>query len=87
MTTKRKPHRPYKPGEQMKIAMSTKQYLAALKALELTTNRMAAEATGLSIRQHQRIAHGEADVPETVAKLLRLALEVEGLAGAELASL
>ena len=67
--------------------MTTHQYLAALKALELTTNRMAAEATGLSIRQHQRIAHGEATVPNTVAKLLHLALEVEGISGAELASL
>jgi hypothetical protein len=51
-------------------AMTADQYLAAIKALGLATNREASAALGISIRQHQRIAHGEARVPQTVALLL-----------------
>lgn len=55
--------------------MTTKQYLAALKTLGLTTSGNAtAQALGLSLRQCQRIAAG-APVPEPVAILLRLLLK------------
>lgn len=55
--------------------MTTKQYLAALKKLGLTpAGRGTAEALGLSLRQVQRIAAGQA-VPETVALLLRMYLK------------
>jgi hypothetical protein len=56
-------------------AMTADQYLAAIKALGLATNREASAALGISIRQHQRIVHGVARVPETVAIVLQLRLE------------
>lgn len=55
--------------------MTNNQYLAALKKLRLTpASKATAEALGLSVRQVQRIAAGQ-DVPETVAKLIRMYLE------------
>lgn len=54
-------------------AMTTKQFLAALRMLELTPYA-AAEPLGISLRQAHRYAAG-APVPPTVAKLLRLYLE------------
>lgn len=55
--------------------MANNQYLAALKRLGLTpASKATAEALGLSVRQVQRIAAGQA-VPETVAKLLRMYLD------------
>lgn len=53
--------------------MNTNQYLTALRALDLTpSSKKTAEALGLGIRQCQRIAAGDARVPEPVAILLRL---------------
>lgn len=53
--------------------MTTKQYLAALKELGLTpSGKGTAAALGLSLRQVQRIAAGQAAVPGPVAKLLDL---------------
>lgn len=53
--------------------MTTKQYLDALRKLDLTPSGNAtAEALGLSKRQAQRIAAGDSPVPKPVAKLLRL---------------
>ena len=55
--------------------MTTKQYLAALRRLDLTpAGKATAEALGLSLRQCQRIAAG-APVPGPVAKLLALLLD------------
>lgn len=55
--------------------MTNKQYLDSLKKLGLTrASKETADALGLSVRQVQRIAAGQ-DVPETVAKLLRMYLE------------
>lgn len=55
--------------------MTNKQYLDALKKLGLTpAGKPTAKALGLSIRQIQRIKAGQ-DVPETVAKLLRMYLK------------
>ena len=55
--------------------MTNNQYLAALKKLRLTpAGKATAEALGLSVRQIQRMAAGQ-DVPETVAKLIRMYLE------------
>lgn len=57
-------------------AMTTKQYLDALKKLRLTpSSRETAETLGLSVRQCQRIAAGETAVSETLAKLLAAYLE------------
>lgn len=56
--------------------MTTKQYLAALQKLGLTrVGKATAEALGLSLRQCQRIAMGQAPVPKPVAKLLTLLVE------------
>ena len=56
--------------------MTTKQYLAALKKLDLTpSGKATAAALGLSVRQCQRIACGAAPVPEAVALLLAMYLE------------
>lgn len=53
--------------------MTNKQYLDALKKLRLTpASKKTADAIGLKLRQCQRIAAGDAAVPETVAKLLRM---------------
>lgn len=53
--------------------MTNRQYLSALKQLDLTpASQATAEALGLSLRQCQRIAAGDSAVPEPVAKLLRL---------------
>lgn len=57
------------PGED---TMTTKQYLAALKSLGLTpSGKATSEALGLSLRQCQRIAAGEAAVPGPLGKLLQ----------------
>lgn len=54
--------------------MTTKQYLAALKKLDLTpAGQATAKALGLSLRQCQRISAG-APVPEPVALLLAMYL-------------
>jgi hypothetical protein len=56
--------------------MTTKQYLAALKKLELTpAGKATASALGLSLRQCQRIAAGDVPVPGPVEKLLTLYLK------------
>lgn len=56
--------------------MTTKQYLAALKKLDLTTSgKQTAAVLGLSVRQAQRIAAGDSRVPEPVARLLAMLLE------------
>lgn len=55
--------------------MTAKQYLAALKSLGLTpASKATAAALGLSLRQCQRIAAGDCDVPGPVDKLLRMYL-------------
>jgi hypothetical protein len=55
--------------------MTTKQYLAALNKLGLTTSAQAtAAALGLSLRQCQRIAAGASPVPPTLALLLAMYL-------------
>lgn len=55
--------------------MTNKQYLDALKKLRLTpASKATSAALGLSVRQVQRIKAGQ-DVPETVAKLLRMYLD------------
>jgi hypothetical protein len=54
--------------------MTTKQYLAALKKLGLTpSGKATAAALGLTVRQCQRYAAGQA-IPQTVALLLRMYL-------------
>lgn len=54
-------------------SMNTAQYLKALRALDLTpSGKATAEALGLSVRQCQRLAAGETEIPVTVAKLLRM---------------
>ena len=56
--------------------MTNKQYLDALKKLGLTpSGKATARALGLSLRQCQRIAAGDCEVPETVALLLRMYLK------------
>jgi hypothetical protein len=51
--------------------MTTKQYLAALKSLGLTpSGKRTADVLGLSLRQVQRIAAGDSEVPGSVAKLI-----------------
>lgn len=56
--------------------MTTAQYLAALKKLDLSpSGKQTAEALGLSLRQCQRIASGDSAVPGPVDRLLRLMLE------------
>ena len=55
--------------------MTTKQYLAALKKLGLTPASLTTAASlGLSLRQCQRIASGESQVPGPVALLLEMYL-------------
>lgn len=57
-------------------AMTTEQYLRALKKLGLTpSGKATAEALGVSVRQCQKYAAGEVLVPPTVAKLLAMYLE------------
>ena len=51
--------------------MTTKEYLAAIKKLGLLpSGKATAKALGLSVRQCQRIAAGESQVPGPVALLL-----------------
>jgi hypothetical protein len=60
------------------MTMTTKQYLAALKRLNLTTaGKATAEALGLSLRHCQRIAAGETEVPVPTAIILNLMLELQ----------
>jgi hypothetical protein len=55
--------------------VTTRQYLAALKRLGLTpAGQATAAALGVTVRQCQRYAAGEA-VTETVAILLRLLVD------------
>lgn len=53
--------------------MTSSQYRDAIAKLGLSQLRAAAWL-GLSPRQGQRYASGEADIPEPVAKLLRLVI-------------
>lgn len=56
--------------------MTTKQYLAALRKLDLKpAGKATAETLGLSLRQCQRIAAGAAPVPGPVDRLLTLMIE------------
>lgn len=56
--------------------MNTKQYLAALKKLDLTpASKKTAEKLGLSVRQCQRLAAGDQAIPETIAHLLAMYLK------------
>ena len=56
--------------------MTKAQYLKALKKLGLTiASKETAKRLGLSVRQCQRIAHGEADVPAYVSLLLEMYLK------------
>jgi hypothetical protein len=56
--------------------MTTKQYLAALKKLRLTpSGKATAQAFGLTVRQCQRIASGEAEVSPMLSKLIGAYLE------------
>ena len=58
-----------------KPPMSTKQYLAALDALDLTVaGKATCEALGLSMRHIQRIAAGQT-IPKPVEKLIRMYLK------------
>lgn len=51
--------------------MTARQYLAALKSLGLTpSGKATADVLGLSLRQCQRFAAGDSEVPGSVAKLL-----------------
>lgn len=53
--------------------MTQKQYLAALKKLGLTTaSKTTADTLGLSVRQCQRLANGDAPIPGPVERLLDL---------------
>lgn len=56
--------------------MTNRQYLAALKRLNLTpSGKATAAALGLSLRQCQRIGAGQAPVPQTLALLLGMYLD------------
>lgn len=56
--------------------MTTRQYLNALKKLDLPPHGLTtAEVLGLSRRQCQRIAAGDSPVPGTVERLLAMYLE------------
>lgn len=56
--------------------MTKKQYLAALKRLQLTpAGQRTADVLGLSLRQCQRISAGKSPVPDPVAKLLAMYLQ------------
>jgi hypothetical protein len=59
-----------------KEPMTTRQYLRALKQLGLTVaGKATAEVLGLSLRQCQRMAAGEAPIPGPVEKLIKLYLK------------
>jgi len=68
-----------------KDAMTAGQYRRALKALDLSIVGAGA-VLGIRRRQSQRYAHGDAEVPQPLAKLLRLALR-EGFSADELRAL
>lgn len=56
--------------------MTANQYLAALSKLGLSpSGKATAETLGLSLRQCQRIAAGDSDVPGPVEKLIALLLK------------
>lgn len=56
--------------------MTQKQYLAALKKLDLTiASKRTAHVLGLSVRQCQRFAAGETAIPPTVERLLAMYLQ------------
>jgi hypothetical protein len=53
--------------------MTKTQYLAALRKLDLgKASQLTAYLLGLSVRHCQRIAAGDAEVPDTVAMLLAM---------------
>jgi len=59
--------------------MTTEQYLAALAALNLKpASKETARVLGLSVRQIQKIAAGQARVPGPVALLLAIYLQRGG---------
>ncbi len=61
------------------LAMTTQQYLAAIKRLGLSTaSKRTAAALGLSVRHLQRIAAGQTELPSTAERLLAMYL-VAGL--------
>lgn len=65
----------------MGVPMTTRAYLAALAALGLTpSGQRTAQVLGLSLRQCQRIAAGDNEVPGTVVLLLE-AYRRHGLPG------
>jgi hypothetical protein len=57
--------------------MTPAQFKAALKKLGATpSSKKAAEMLGVTVRQNQRFASGENEIPPTVVKLLECLLEV-----------
>lgn len=56
--------------------VTAKQYRAALKRLNLTIAGGAPKVLGIGPRQSQRMAAGDAPVPEPVARLLRLIIRL-----------
>lgn len=56
--------------------MTPDQYRTAIAKLDLSQER-AGRWLGLSPRQGRRYASGEAEIPEPVAKLLRLVLRLK----------
>jgi len=55
--------------------MTNRQYLLALEKLDLTPSAAAtATALGMSVRQCQRIAAGEVEVPQPIVLLLKMYL-------------
>lgn len=54
--------------------MTAKQYLAALEELELSQRR-GARVLGIDERTSRRYALGEAAVPPSIAKLLRIMIQ------------
>lgn len=59
--------------------MTIAQYLAALKNLGLTrASKKTAAALGVTVRQCQRYADGDQEIPETIALLLKCLLIQEG---------
>ena len=58
--------------------MTTKQYLAALKHLGLSTyGKATAEALGVTVRQLGRYASGENAIPDTLARLLEALIKLQ----------
>lgn len=67
--------KPKPPSRQPKatVGMSCVEYLEALEELELQPqSRRTAELLGLSVRQAQRLALGEQNVTDTIARLISM---------------